>query len=254
MSISDIINTIIALTTVFSLIVIWLTLREMKVQRIKSFQPIIIPLNFKLLFICEYPEKILPITYIVKENSDKVIFENSIGFEVANLGQGLAKEIEFTLINKMDFTSIFTFINDKLKELGIDLKMDINEKSCWIPPNDFKKINIGGNFPFTISSTTKIDYLIPINKIENKYFIKFASTIGILIQLSILLIEATNDNNKHDIYSKIKEFMNFGIVIKYKDNLNNTFEINKSIYLESISKQIKGIPFEKIYSFKFQRR
>ncbi|WP_300661906.1 hypothetical protein, partial [Fluviicola sp.] len=58
-----IIDTIVALVTVFSLIVIWLTLREMRIQRHKAFEPHLIPLNFEIIFWTRYPEILLPIKF-----------------------------------------------------------------------------------------------------------------------------------------------------------------------------------------------
>ena len=63
-----IIESIVALCTVATLIVIWLTLREMKTQRYKVFEPLIFPVNYKSFILCNYPLEILPLKWATEKS------------------------------------------------------------------------------------------------------------------------------------------------------------------------------------------
>lgn len=85
-----ILDTIVSISTILTLAVIWLTLREIKVQRYKTFEPELFPINFNLHFTCE-TEKILPVDISFDPENKIKVETNDPLFEIKNIGQGTAR-------------------------------------------------------------------------------------------------------------------------------------------------------------------
>lgn len=134
--IETIINSIVALATVATLIVIWLTLREMKTERTISYEPIILGLNFQIFSFCKYEYEV-PRPYC-STNKDNALDSNPSEFHITlrNIGQGLAKNISVNLLTNIDYAEYLNEVQNDLRSYGIDLDMDIKKSSCWVQSDE----------------------------------------------------------------------------------------------------------------------
>lgn len=249
-----IVEIVIALATVFSLIVIWLTLREMKTQRYKSFEPYVLPLNFEIYLLCDYPRVILPInTYLsIEEIKDKQRSADTF-IRFKNIGQGVAKDISVKIDWNIRYKEYFKIVKSELVEQHIDLDMNISENSCWITPDKKKQILGGGGFPFENSSHHNFDYLLPVRDNNEEVKIEIPSSLKSVLELSILLIECLPDKDKQNAYKRLKDYFHPKIEIFYKDNLDNPFTSSYKMIINKIAISMQGDIMGKIYTLGIER-
>lgn len=252
--IETIINSIVALATVATLIVIWLTLREMKTERSILYQPIIIVTNFKIYSFCKYMNEAPRVFCSTNKekalNSDASILDMSL----RNIGQGLAKNIEVKLIANINYAEYFKEIRKDLKTFGIDLDMEINNNSCWIQPDDKYGKFFAGNHPYQINFKEKYDYLIPINQQEDEeIIIRLPRSLQLALILTIILFEKAGTEKLEQYYNRFEEYFELSIQVLYEDNLNNSFSDKFIFVLSKPNIEMKSIWMGKLYSFSLER-
>lgn len=250
----NIVDMIVALATVFSLIVIWLTLREMKTQRHKAFEPYILPLNFKIIFLCEYPRVILPIyTYQSIEEIKNKQKEVNPFIRLRNIGQGVAKDISVKVDWDIRYREYFEIVKADLIEQNIDLEIDISDNSCWINTNEEKQILSGGNFPFENSCLHDFDYLLPVRDNNDELKIEIPSSLKCMLELSILLFDSLPDRDKGKAFNRLKDYCHPKIKIYYKDNLGNPFTSTYEMLITTINIKMQGDIRGKMYTLGIER-
>ncbi|MEX0649045.1 MAG: hypothetical protein WEA56_06070 [Balneolaceae bacterium] len=252
--IETIINSIVALATVATLIVIWLTLREMKIERSISYQPIIIASNFKIYSFCKYTNEVPRV--FCSTNKEKALNSDAsiLNILLRNIGQGLAKNISVKLIADINYEEYFQTIQKDFKTFGIDLDMEINQNSCWIQPDEKYGKFIAGNHPYQINFKEIYDYLIPINQQEDEeIIIRLPRSFQLALILTIILLESAETEKLEQYYNRFEEYFELNIKVRYEDNLNNFFE-DKFIYVLSKPKiEMKSIWMGKLYTFSLER-
>lgn len=250
----NIVDIIVALATVFSLIVIWLTLREMKTQRHKAFEPYILPLNFEILLLCEYPRVILPINaYLSIEEIKNKQSSADTFIRLRNIGQGVAKDISVKVDWDILYKKYFEIVKSELIELNVDLDINISENSCWISTDEEKQILSGGNFPFENSYHRDFDYLLPVRDNNEEIKIEIPSSLKCMLELSILLIECLQNRDKEKVYNRLKDCFHPKIKIYYKDNLDNPFTSSYKMVIKTIKINMQGDIMGKIYTLGIER-
>lgn len=248
-----IIETVVALCTVITLFVIWLTLKEMKTQRFKIFEPQIFPINFDFFLSCDYPNKVLP----VKCASEKELLKTSENFDIflklKNIGQGIAKDISIEVFWNIKFKQSFDMLKTELQKTGVEIDMEISDASCWLESSEAKKIYIGGNYPFEYKAVNKFDYLLPVKDNDEFLKIRIPNSIELLLSLYVLLLEASPDKKKKDIYQSLKECVNVSIKVDYKDNLDKSFWDEFKLMLAIPKIEMSSKYLGKIYTVSFER-
>ena len=249
-----IVDIILALATVFSLIVIWMTLREMKTQRHKAFEPHILPLNFEILLLCQYPRVILPIkSYLSIEEIKNKQSSSDIFVRLRNIGQGVAKDISVKVDWDMRYQKYFEIVKSELIEQSVDLEINISENSCWISPDEEKEILRGGNYPFKNSYHREFDYLLPVRDNNEEIKIEIPRTVNLMFELSILLIECLPNSDKERAWNRLKDYFNPKIILYYKDNLDNPFTSSYKMVIKTININSRGGIMGNIYTLGIER-
>lgn len=252
--IETIINSIVALATVATLIVIWLTLREMKTERTISYEPIILGLNFQIFSFCKYENEV-PRPYCSTIKKDALALNPSeFHLTLRNIGQGLAKNISVNLLTNIDHAKYLNLVQNDLRSYGIDLDMDIKESSCWVQSDEKYGKYFAGNFPYQINFKEKYDYLIPINQQENEEIkIRLPDSLKLIVTLTIILLEAAESEKFEQYYNRFEKHFELNIQVQYEDNLNNSFEEKFNYVLLNPKIEMKGTWMGKLYSFNLER-
>jgi len=248
-----IINIVVALSTVITLIFIWLTLREMKVSRYKLFEPQIFFINSNIYLLCNYPEIILPIKYSTKKETLELSENSEFYLKFKNIGQGIAKDIFLILDWNINYKEYFELLKFDFDKYGIGLKITISDGSCWIDATPENKINFGGNFPFENKTDLKFDYLLPVHNSNESLKINVPSSIELFFALSTLLFEVVPDNKKKEVFDRMDNYFKVGIKIKYKDNLNKPFEKEFELDLKTPKIEMSSEYQGKIYTIGIER-
>lgn len=253
-TITTIINIIVALTTVATLVVIWCTLGEMKLQREKSYEPNLLPLNFKLLYLCKFPNPKLPIhSYenIRSIEEEKTSDKNYI--KIANIGQGVAKDISLMINWNIEYEKYLRYLKDELHKHGVNIKMDVGGQSCWVSIDEEQKILRGGNLPFEYIKETSFDFLLPISSFDDVLKIALPSSLDIVLELSVLLFEVSDRDEIMHFFDKLQKSFNPTLKLSYKDNLDNSFSSEFNLKIETINEQIRGEIRGHIYTIEIVR-
>lgn len=253
-NVTTIINVAISLATVFSLIVIWLTLKEMRIQRLKSYEPTLIPLNIEILFLSNFPSKLLPVDSYESQSqviSKTLPIENE--FKVVNIGQGVAKDIFITTNWNLNYKAVFEYLTEKIKAQATDIEIQISEESLWIEADDKRRIYAGGNYPFEVETLNKIDYLLPLKELNESIRIKLPSSLNKVLELFILSLELSGRQEKVQVIEKMKGLFSPFLIIEYKDNLDNKFKVQYKLHINQITKQMNGKITGNIYTLKINR-
>jgi len=218
-----IIDIVVALSTVATLIFIGLTLKEMKVNRYKLFEPQIFLINSEIFLLCNYPNVILPLKIAAKKEELKISENSDIYLEFRNIGQGIAKDILIDFSWNINYKEYFERLKSEFLERGIDLKMRISDGYCWINAIPEKKINYGGNFPFEKKAEFKFDYLLPVKNSNESLKISIPSSVKLMFSLTILLLQIVEQKIKKDVFQRLVDYFKVNINITYKDNLDKKF-------------------------------
>jgi hypothetical protein len=253
-NLKTIIDIIVALSTVATLIVIWLTLREMKTERVTSYEPIILPLNFQIFSFCKFKNQV-PRPYC-STNKENAIDSDASQFHLTlrNIGQGLAKNISITLLTNIDYAEYLNEVRKDLKSYGIDLDMRINENSCWVESDEKYGNFITGNFPYQINFTKNYDYLIPIHQQENEEIqIRLPRSFQLVVMLTVILLDLAETEEMEKYYNRFREYLNLKVNVIYEDNLNNSFSRKIEYALSKPKIELKSMQRGKLYSFHLQR-
>jgi hypothetical protein len=250
----NIVDMIVALATVFSLIVIWQTLREMKTQRHKAFEPYVLPLNFEILLLCEYPRVILPIyTYLsIEEIKNKQSCADTF-IQLRNIGQGVAKDISVKVDWDMRYRKYFEIVKSELIDQNVDLDINISDNSCWISTDEERHIFSGGNFPFENNYHRDFDYLLPVRDNNDEMKIEVPSSLKCMLELSILLLECLPDRDREKAYNRLKDYFHPKIEIFYRDNLGNPFTSSYKMIIKTIKIKMQSNVTGKMYTLGIER-
>ncbi|WET00962.1 hypothetical protein [Flavobacterium sp. YJ01] len=249
----DIIDLVVALTAVFSLIVVWFTLREMRIQRHKTFEPYLLPLNNEFVFLCQYPEVLLPINSYL--NREQVInkLKCNISLQVKNIGQGIAKDISIVVKWEIRYSDYLEFIIVELKRQNIDIDIQLSQTSCWISYDESIGLLGGGNYPFQYETKINYDYLLPVKDNNEDIKIEIPNSVKLILELSILLIEILPNSEKEAIFEKLKNDFQVKIDILYKDNLEKKFLNYCDFKINNLGILMEGSFKGKMYKLKLER-
>ncbi len=253
-TIETIINSIVAISTVATLIVIWLTLKEMKTQRLKTYEPFLFPINFHFYLLSKYPNNYLPIICTTEKEMLHTSLDLESTIKIKNTGQGLAKNIKVQIDWDINFQKYFNTLKEELSKQKIYLKLDIDDVSCWLTTSPEDLILSGGNFPYQSQSTFKFDYLQPVRDSNEQIKIEIPRSIDLLLQLSILLFESYFDNtNKLRVYENLKDEFCLKITIEYRDNLDKLFTSNFRFQLTESRAEMNSSFTGKLYTIGIER-
>ena len=252
--IKNTIEIIVALATVFSLVVIWLTLREMKIQRHKSYEPYILPVNFEILFLCRYPQIIFPINTYSKIDNIKVDKKmDSPLIKLRNIGQGVAKDISANIDWNIKYHKYFETLKSEFDNLKIGIDLKVSKNNCWFDLNEDKKVLSGGNYPYQNDYYQDFDYLLPVRENDEEIRIEIPSSVNLLFELSILLMELLPDYDKEGAYKRLQKCFLPIVKIDYKDNLGKPFSSEYTLNIKTLKIQMQGDINGKIYTLGIER-
>lgn len=252
--IKNIFEVIVVLTTVFSLIVIWLTLKEMRVQRHKLYEPYILPLNFEILYLSKHPEITYPVNTYSKFEDIKIEKKTYFPFiTLRNIGQGVAKDICVDVQWEIKYHKYFKTLKSEFDNLQLGLNLRVSEESCWLELNKDLKVLEGGNYPYQNNFIKDFDYLLPIKENEEEIKIEFPSSVNLLLKLSILLLELLPDSDKQGAYDRLKKCFLLLIKVDYKDSLNKPFSFEYILNIKNLKAQMQSDINGKIYTLGIER-
>lgn len=257
LNIENIINLIVAISTVFTLLVIWLTLKEMKVQRKKLYEPFLYFLKCELIFQYEYPFYRLPFrnTSLI-ENLKKDENEKNCGyFEVINLGEGLAKEVKIDIKWNIKYKEELNRLKDEIQKHYDNIEILFYEKAFSISIYKDDKIVASNQCHYDETSSYHIDYIIPTKIKDESIKLKFPTSLKLLLTLYTILIEINKDNNLFLLQYKswIEELNKIDVKMHYFNNLGKMYK--KTYKLDIGLPNIQcGTQFKNsIYSFPVER-
>ncbi len=238
----------------FSLIVIWLTLREMRIQRHKTFEPYILPLNFEIIFLSKYPEILLPIkSYLNREQLNNKETNSITSIQLKNIGQGVAKDIDISIEWDLEYKDYLNKIISEFKRENIDIGFRISDNSFWINLDESIGVLSGGNFPFQNNQKLNYDYLLPIKESNDDIKIELPSSLSKVMELSILLIECLPDNEKKKAFERFRQILHIKMKINYKDNLEKTFCNYYNLKIGKLGIHMESDLAEKMYKLTIER-
>ncbi len=221
-----IINAIVAVATVLALIVIWKTLREMKIQRHKIFEPQIFPMMFKVYILCNYPVEIFPVKWALKKEN-LIISETADKFlELRNIGQGIANKIVVEVFWNVKYQEYFNKLKTEFKQCDSDINITVSDASCQIYVRKNNKNVYGSNFPFDLKTQHLYDYLLPVRENNESIKIPIPRSIELMISLTLILYELYNAlsySKKYVIVKRLIDYLDIGINIQFKDNLDKFY-------------------------------
>ncbi|SFC05333.1 hypothetical protein SAMN04487891_105116 [Flagellimonas taeanensis] len=250
-----IIEVIVAIATVFSLVVIWLTLKEMKIQRKKSYEPCIIPLNFEVHYLCNYPKTLLPIKKYL--NVDNIKINSSLEspfLTLKNIGQGVAKDISIKIFWKVEYQKYLATLKSKFDKLNVALDLKVDANSCWLNVDEERKVLSGGNYPYENNHNQNFDYLPPIRDQHEEIKLEFPSSVNLVLELSILLIECLPNSNKKKAFNQLQNCFEPRLEINYKDSLGGKFSSCYTLSIKKSEVRMQSDVDGKIYKLMFERK
>lgn len=143
-----IIDIIVALCTVLTLVIIYCTLKEMKTQRLKIYEPHIFPVNSEFF--------ILSMNELFKNNihsglaiDGKNIAESSNDnpyIKLINVGQGVAKDILINISYGINYHLYFEVLKTELTKIDSQINVKISDSSCWIEKRNDDELEFAHNF------------------------------------------------------------------------------------------------------------
>lgn len=255
MDIKLVIDIVTASCTILTLVIIYLTLLEMKTQRLKIFEPHILPINSKFYVFFENDVLKNELHFGIANNEKEVSkFSNDNPYlKFINVGHGIAKDISVNISYGINYHSYFEFLKTGLENIYSQIKVDISQGSCWIEKRDKNEIEYLSSFPFELSSEINSDYILPIK--DNDEYLKIELPTSIISAISLTLFLYQNRFNKrpNELLEKIIDELNINISIKYKDNLNKSYFKKFKIVLDLPKVKVDGISGGMIYSLNLNR-
>ena len=221
------IELIVAISTVFTFIVIYFTLVEMKKQRIKIYEPLLLPVNRTYNVLKEISDNISELKWFGNNFDSQELF-----LQIRNIGQGVAKDIDIELDYPISYKEYFEILENEFKENDITIDFDISDNSCWLNEKKDNEIIKGSNFPYERKQSYYFDYLIPVRDDDTSLYIKFPSSIQKMIELTIILYHYNNNSRPFEIFERLINYLNIKITVKYKDNLNKRYKDKFTMILD----------------------
>ncbi|MCF8356032.1 MAG: hypothetical protein K9H48_16395 [Melioribacteraceae bacterium] len=217
------IELIVAVSTVLTLIVIYFTLVEMKKQRLKIYEPFILPVNSTFNVIKEISD----LKWIVNSSDSPELF-----LQLRNIGQGVAKDIVIELYYPIKFQEYFKILANEFKENDISMNFDISDKSCCIEEKKDNKIIKRSNFPFESKQKYYFDYSIPIRDDDTSINLNLPTSIKEMFSLTIILYHYNLNIRPFEIFERLINYINIEIRINYKDNLSRKYKDSFKMVLD----------------------
>jgi len=251
-----IITIITAFCTVSSLIVIYLTLREMKTQRFKVFEPYIFPVTTEFAIRDDDSSNVLHLEWLTGETNDSILSKVSPYFSLKNIGQGVAKEINIEIHFDIKFEKYFDLLKSDLKQHNSDININVSDTSSWVELRKQEEIVYACNFPYEFNKKYKFDYLLPIRDNIEYSKIDVPNCIQEMISLTLLLynFDRQRFNNKNDVFKRLFSFFRVEINLDYKDNLNKQYSDRFKMTLEIPSIRFDSRNGGMLYTIKFMRQ
>lgn len=249
------IDIVVALCTIFTLVIIYLTLREMKTQRLKIFEPHVFPINSEFFILANnnlFENKMhLGLAIDEKEITES---SNDIPFiKVINVGQGSAKDILINISYGINYQLYFEFLKTELEKIDSRIKVNISDNSCWIEKSNDKEIDFISSFPFESHIEKRIDYLLPIKESNEFLKINIPSSIISAISFTIIIFQEKFNERPSELFEKIINDLNINMNVKYKDNLNKVYTENFKIILGMPNLRQDNKSGGMIYCMNFER-
>jgi len=128
-----------------------------------------------------------------------------------------------TVYWNVKYHEYFNILKTEFESKNMDIKINVSEGSCWIEAKNDAENGWVGNYPFVLKKEYKFDYLLPLRDSKEFLKIEIPGSIEIMISLTIILIEAVNNEEKNEIYQRLMEYVNADMKIELKDNLDKSF-------------------------------
>lgn len=255
MDLQLIIDIIVAACTIVTLVIIYFTLREMKTQRHKLFEPHIFPSESKLFISCNNQlfGSLIKYGISVNENNIKESNDDAPYIKLINVGHGIAKDILISISFDFNHSEYFVFLKDSFEKLSPYIKINTNEKTCWIEERKDDELVFASSFPFETEISKKLDYLLPIKDTNEFQKINIPNSINTAISLTAILFNQRFDDRPSELFTKLQKELKIKLHLKYRDNLNKSYKESFLMTLDISDIRLDGKSGNMIYPVKVSR-
>ncbi|MCK9311921.1 MAG: hypothetical protein M0P26_06560 [Bacteroidales bacterium] len=228
-----IIDIIVALCTVLTLVIIYFTLREMKTQRLKIYEPHIFPVNseFFILSMNRLFENNMHLGVAIDEKNIAESSNDNPYIKLINVGQGIAKDILINISYGINYHLYFEFLKTELTKFDSQINVNISDSSCWIEKRNDEELEFACNFPFELNNEKRIDYLLPVKDSNEFLKILLPTSIVSVISFTVFVFQTKFNERPSELFDKLINDLDITIDVKYKDNLNKVYSENFKIVL-----------------------